>query len=1742
VSVTQVDDEHLDDELALALLERRVDDATRRRLDAHLDGCEMCREMVSGLALAGGTGSEDPEIAVGDDDEPTLLRPALLGRDSALPPEPTAPPFEPLDRGDMVENFRVMRLLGRGAMGEVYLARDTVLGRKVALKMIAHDLLGSEPAVRRFLFEARATARFNHPNIVTIHAVGKHGGRPYVALEYVEGENLRDRMRRDRPSLREAQRIALSVAEALAEAHAHGILHRDLKPANVVLGADGRVRVVDFGLAKAVHAIGEEEDPSLHSTSSSTWMVGTPRYMAPEQWQGAICTGAADVWALGVILFELCSGKRPYDIPNTVDMLRAVCSEEPAPKLSSVYGGPPRLSEIVAGCLMKKPEERTTARALAEALRLLIYPEQGLWASTEGPFRGLLPFTERHRALFFGRDAEIGAFLERLRLQPVLPVLGPSGAGKTSLVLAGVIPRLREQERWVVLQLRPGQRPFETLAARLERGDSGSFPAAGAGDSSQYAAVGAFESRAARLVNEPRRLSAELREMAERENAKVLLFVDQLEDLFTMVEDHDQQQRFLEAVCSAADDVDDPIRVVLALRHDFVDRLPAEGDLGVGLGHFTLLKPPDRESLRRILTEPVLRLGYAYEDDNLVEQMIASVQGEPQCLPLCEFAATQLWEQRDGMRKLMLRSAYDAMGGVGGALAQHADGVLAGLEPAQRDLARALLLRLVTPERTRRVVPKARALDGLGPSGEAVLKALVEARLVSVTKVRRGEESVIELAHASLVQTWKTLAEWLEHGVEELRMLAEATQAAELWERRGRRPEELWQGAALRDAERGLGVAAQSLSHTRVPQQVQRFLRASLDADRRRRQRRRWVRLGLGGAGTLAAAGAIAATIALGATRRDMHDARELAEASDRRASGERSRAEVEAARRAAASGALEEARARLRLALQLDDNLAARALWQELMAAPIVQRVTLEGPAVAVAVGSDGRTLVTTAADGSVHVVDAASGASRAVAPRGSPVGAVALADDGAVLGAEASGAVWLSRDGTPARTATLDGAATSAAAADGSAVAFAHGADIGVYTKNGELLLRETASGPVQALAIAGAGKMLAVAVGDAVELGTGDVKYRLEGDARAGVTIDAGGRLLATASSDGTVRLWRIEDRRLLRQWHVGGSPTAVALGADGKHLVTATAHEAVVWNLRARPAAVAHDGEVRAVCVGDAGVASAGADGTVRLWSADGRALGVVAEGTSIGALACVESSLAGGGNDGTVHVYALDAGAELAAVRAHGGAVTAVAFGDRGRLASGDAEGAVIAWDGSDLGKRQVMIASGAPVTGLGWGSHGDWLAAAGADGVLRLWGPRADPRTIEAHAPLRALIVADERLAALSGDGKVLLGEVAGDAVVAPSFTPQEVTALALGGGGGTLAVAVDGGAIDLVDLAAGRSRRIVYQAGDLRTLAFDRDASHLVAGVRDGRVRLWDVTGGPGTWRTIALLPQAGRLVTHRGVVDLDDPDALPAAPPPALVGAIRAAQHAEGAPLCVERDELEIWDPEGAERLASFHVDGAHGLASFARACATIDRERRLVVLAPGVDPRTYQSKVVALASGEKLLVALADNRTDIPSGEIVTTSPDTEDQRVTALASWAGGLAVADSQGNITLDGAGDTPRRWIASGGATPVTVLAAGPGDTIAAGHADGWLTLLDPENGEVLRRGRLHGAVADLRVEGNSLYAASELGDGLAWDLEPLSLDRCVVLRSVWERVPKVWDRGRAVAGEVALDDPCRPH
>ncbi|MDP7111325.1 MAG: serine/threonine-protein kinase, partial [Myxococcota bacterium] len=238
--------------------------------------------------------------------------------------DPTRVPTSPLPslaRGTLIDHYRVVRLVGRGGMGEVYLARDTWLGRRVALKVVNRRRIGSSEAMARFLFEARTTARFSHPHIVAIHGVGEHDGQPYLALEYLEGRSLRARLRESRPPLREAARAALAIAAALAEAHANGVLHRDLKPDNVFLPNDGRIRVVDFGLARVRsqddagtvrrQGASAEYDPDQRPEAGAA-IYGTPSHMAPELWFGRIATGAADVWALGMILHELFTDQHPY--------------------------------------------------------------------------------------------------------------------------------------------------------------------------------------------------------------------------------------------------------------------------------------------------------------------------------------------------------------------------------------------------------------------------------------------------------------------------------------------------------------------------------------------------------------------------------------------------------------------------------------------------------------------------------------------------------------------------------------------------------------------------------------------------------------------------------------------------------------------------------------------------------------------------------------------------------------------------------------------------------------------------------------------------------------------------------------------------------------------------------------------------------------------------------------------------------------------------------------------------------------------------------------------------------------------------------------------------------------------------------------------------------------------------------------------------------------------------------------
>jgi serine/threonine-protein kinase len=236
--------------------------------------------------------------------------------------------------------------------------------------MVRPELLGSERALESFLFEARATARFNHPHIVTVYGAGEVAGLPYVALEYVDGVDLSRRMRQGPLERGQALAIALAVAEALAEAHQRGVVHRDLKPANVMLASDGRVRVVDFGLAKAFAS--EDAPPSLRALHSNAPQLtragaGTPRYMAPEQWRMEQVESPADIWSFGVMVYEMVTGRRLFEAESEDELASAVCLDD-RPSLAELPG---ELRELVAACLARDPAARPTATEAVTRLRRL---------------------------------------------------------------------------------------------------------------------------------------------------------------------------------------------------------------------------------------------------------------------------------------------------------------------------------------------------------------------------------------------------------------------------------------------------------------------------------------------------------------------------------------------------------------------------------------------------------------------------------------------------------------------------------------------------------------------------------------------------------------------------------------------------------------------------------------------------------------------------------------------------------------------------------------------------------------------------------------------------------------------------------------------------------------------------------------------------------------------------------------------------------------------------------------------------------------------------------------------------------------------------------------------------------------------------------------------------------------------------------------------------------------------------
>ncbi len=307
----------------------RSDDAAALR--AHLDGCEACAELVADYAEAFGLPSAD---------QPSTHPPSQVGDAGERGPDLD------LHEGDMFDRYVVLMLAGRGGMGEVYVAYDPTLDRKLALKIVRPSRTPDESAQERLLAEARRAAAVTHDNLVPIYDVGFARGRAYIAMEYVEGPSLAQWLRTDSPTPTQIVDVFVGAARGLAAAHDAGIVHRDFKPANVLLGRDGRPRVTDFGLARALDD--DDEAPGA---------AGTPAYMAPEQWAGRAVDARADQYAFGVALFEALHGRRPprADADTGVD-----ASDPLAPHhvIDTTTTRPTPYDALLRRCLRARPDDR----------------------------------------------------------------------------------------------------------------------------------------------------------------------------------------------------------------------------------------------------------------------------------------------------------------------------------------------------------------------------------------------------------------------------------------------------------------------------------------------------------------------------------------------------------------------------------------------------------------------------------------------------------------------------------------------------------------------------------------------------------------------------------------------------------------------------------------------------------------------------------------------------------------------------------------------------------------------------------------------------------------------------------------------------------------------------------------------------------------------------------------------------------------------------------------------------------------------------------------------------------------------------------------------------------------------------------------------------------------------------------------------------------------------------------------
>lgn len=1369
--------------------------------------------------------------------------------------------------GEIVAGYELREFIGKGGFGEIYRAHQVSVSRDVAIKFASAERANDPQFIRLFEFEAHLVARLEHPHIVPLYDYWRQPDGAFLVMRWMGGGSLHTLIHREALPLQTVVRYIEQIAEALSVAHRHGVVHCDLKPANILLDEDRNAYLADFGIARTPL---DSNDPNVELK-----IVGSPGYMSPEQILSKPITPMSDIYSLGVIFYEMLTGMRLYPTHDSVVVMLHRQLNDPIPSLQAVRGDLPKSFDFILERVLNKnrheryqdvlelardlrdaygevdvEQKRIVSAHFAAGERTLIFDTSSVLNAAKtgfiaNPYKGLQAFQEGDAHDFFGREAVVEQILSRLREETdksiCLTVTGSSGSGKSSLVRAGLLPVIRigglpGSDQWYITDMTPGEQPFTSLAAALMR-----------------IAVVPSADRMARLQENPDDFPAMLRQiMPAGQDARMLLFIDQFEELFALVEDETVRSSFIRCLIAGLNDPDPCLHLIITLRADFYDRPLLYPDLAAYVrGYTEVVVPMSRDELELAVTAPAARVGVSFEP-GLVAVILKDIQRQPSALPQLQFMLAELFERRSLLT--MSQAAYESIGGVAGSLTRRAEELYTSLSPQHQEVVRELFLRLVavgddgTVTRRRVLRSELGSVQIPGEVWDGVIEMCVKHRLLMYDRDVSTRQVTVEVAHEALLHGWERLNAWLESSFDALRVHRQLTAAAFDWQTAHKEESFLPSGARLVRFEEAMQQTLINLNDVErefVQEALARRERQQLEQQAQQRRelglQKRARRFLLGLAIVLLLATVVSSLF--GVLAANSADAAQQAQGqAEQNARTARSGELAVQALLSVNDGRIDQALLLSLEALNVADTPDARSSLQTALTDQLhLQRyLHLGAPARTVAYSPDGRWLAVGTSDGRVLLYGADAYTVIDTFVHGSAlVNAAAFSPEGRFL----------------------------ASAGSDNLIRFW---DVEARQPVGAPLAGHT--GEIWSLAYSPDGAMLASAGEDlTIRLWNADdgapVGEPLQGhdDIVFSVDFSPDGAMLASGSADNTIRLWNVESGELFGEPLQGHDNwvLSVAFSPDGAMLASGSADNTIrLWDVETRsPRAAplqAHEDWVRSVQFSPDGqtLLSGSRDGSIRLWNlASARPTSRLLDAHQDDVYRAVfdpsGEAFASASLDGSVILWSTRPQAIFSSPLYSAplsDAVQSVAFLDDSMVAA-SAVGA-LRWDSQTETLLTDVAFNRTDITTVAVASAQPVLVVGDNFGALQRWslddGVMEDPQPAHTSFVLSLGISPQGDMAASSdSEGGLLLTRYR-DTVASQSLIGHDeaVYALAFDPTGTRLASGANDGSIILWDTTTGQMIGSPLRGPTSRvwSLAFSHDGRLLASGSGDGTVILWDV------------------------------------------------------------------------------------------------------------------------------------------------------------------------------------------------------------------------------------------------------------------------------------------------------------